>query len=107
MEKKGKTACGPSVNKVTKNLDEESAAENLNEESDAGNNGEQPCVLESIKNLNEESDGGGSSSQNQHVNQELSSDLVEREKSPLARSIRTSDKEEHIELDEFQKSRQL
>ena len=129
MEKKVKTACGPSVNKVTKNLDEESAAENLNEESAAGrnveqpcvtkamensneesaeeNNGEQPCVKESIENLNEESAGGGSSSQNLHVNQELSSDLAERGKSPLARSIRTSDKDEHIELDEFQKSRQL
>ena len=129
MEKKVKTACGPSVNKVTKNLDEESAAENLNEESAAGRNveqpcvtkamensnkesaagrnGEQPCVAESIENLGEESSGSGSTLQNLHVNQKTSSDLAERGKSPLARNIRTSDKDEHIELDEFQKSRQL
>ena len=85
MEKKVKTACGPSVNKVTKNLDEESAAENLNEESA----------------------DGGSTSPNLHVNQEMSPNLMERGKSPLARSIRTSDKDEHIELNETQYGRQL
>ena len=103
-----------------KDLDEESAAgrngkqpsdkeatETPNEESAAGRNGQQPCATEPLENLGEESAGGGSTLQNLHVNQEMSSDLAERGKSPLARSIRTSDKDEHIELDEIQKVRQL
>ena len=98
-----------------KDLDEESAVgrngkqpsdkeatETPNEESAAGRNGQQPCATEPLENLGEESAGGGSTLQNLHVNQEMSSDLEERGK-----SIRTSDKDEHIELDEIQKVRQL
>ena len=119
MLKKVKGTCVPSVNRANKDLDEESAVgrneqssdtegtENPSEESASGRNGEQSCVTEPSENLGEESAGSGSTSENLHVNQEMSSDLAERGKSPLARSIRTSDKDEQIELDEIQKSRQL
>ena len=108
MLKAVKRTCVPSVNRANKDFDEESAlgrneqssdtegTENPSEESDAGRNGEQPCVTtEPSENLDDESVGHGSTSQNLHVNQELSSDLAERGKI------------EHIELDDIQKSRQL
>ena len=116
MGKKVKTACGLTANEAAENLNEESAAENLDEESAiqrneqqasvkealenldeklaAGRNGKQPCVKEAAENL-------GSTSQNLHVNQEMSPDLAERGKSPVAKSKKTSDKDEQFELNEL------
>ena len=119
--KEVKNAYSPSVKEATENLNKESAAgrngqqpcvteeaiEKPNEKSAAGRNVEQPCVTEYMENLDEESADGGSTSQNLHANQEMSSDLAERGKSPLAKSKKTSDEVDHFELNEFQKGRQL